>query len=523
MTDALNRSELSRHPGTSVVLLAPELFASSPDTAGLIDSLTQPHTRVRLLVRLAPDGDLTLPEALARAGVAIQVLVPAGITPSPSALPLVRMPAGSGNDETNDLALALSDCLLVPAELREERIVSLARALRKTFIVPGAELPAIRSDPSISDRLDPDQPGPHRRFRRLWGRPEQFLLELAAFSWRGPTKDAAARSRDRLRECALGAEWEHEPYFAPRGWQDLAPDRAALDAGRPIVAAFDQLDRSALFGSHKHRDLAWAAYLAAALAVLAAVAGHIELVDGLPRWAWPVAELAMLGLVLWTTISARSERLQDRWTACRFGAEQLRIARMCLPLLVIPRALCSFDQVSEPDESQRALAEVKRAVRDQGLPDLSSVLSALDAARWLDLVVADQADYHRKNHHRLECAEQRLNRLTDYLFALAVLAVGVHLVGRDDHWLLIFTAALPAFGAAVHGVTTRLGFVHRIQLSLDAERDLRPIHEALAEMIDRKAAGWTQVRSLAVLAGEAMAQETKSWHSQVRRQKDVIV
>ncbi len=42
-------------------------------------------------------------------------------------------------------------------------------------------------------------------------------------------------------------------------------------------------------------------------------------------------------------------------------------------------------------------------------------------------------------------------------------------------------------------------------------------------MIDKKAAGWPQVRALAVQAAEAMAQETKSWHSQVRRQKDVIV
>ncbi len=146
---------------------------------------------------------------------------------------------------------------------------------------------------------------------------------------------------------------------------------------------------------------------------------------------------------------------------------------------LIPRALCSLDKLPRPDESQHALAEVKRAVRDQGLPDLPPALSALDAARWLDFVVADQTDYHRKNSLKLECAEQRLNRLTVFLFALAVLAVAVHLVGREEDWLLILTAALPAFGAAIHGVTTRLGFVHRIQLSLDAEQDLLPIDEGI--------------------------------------------
>ncbi len=523
MTDTPSQPELPRQPNTTVVLLAPELFEIPPDPAALIASLTRPHSRVRLLVRLAAAAGMSLPEALAKAGVAVQVLVPEGIAPPPTALPLICMPPGSGTDETNDLALALSDCLLVPAEPREEPVLTLARQLRKALIVTGTEPPVIEPQPSSSDRLDPEQHGSRIRFQCFWGRPEQIFLELAAFGWRGRHDDGAARSRRRLRECAFGREWRHDPYFASKGWQGLDPDRAALDPGRPIVAAFDRLDRSALFGSYKHRDLAWIAYLAAAFAVLAAVAGHIELIGDLPRWFWPVAELALLALVLGATFSARHARLQDRWTACRFGAEQLRIARMCLPLLVIPRALCSVDTLPRPDESRHALAEVKRAVRDQGLPDLPPELTALDAAHWLDVVVGDQADYHRKNSLKLECAEQRLNRLTELLFFLAVLAVAVHFVGREEDWLLIFTAALPAFGAAVHGVTTRLGFVHRIQLSLDAERDLLPIHEELGTMIDESAAAWPRVRVLAVRAAEAMEQETKSWHSQVRRQKDVII
>nr|WP_294504182.1 hypothetical protein [uncultured Rhodopila sp.] len=524
MTESPNKTKPPRHPNTTVVLLAPELFLTPPDTAALIASLTQPHARVRLLVRLASEADMTLAEAVARAGVAVQVLVPADITPPPTALPLVRMPPDSGKEETNDLALALSDCLLVPADRPKRRLVGLAEELHKHFLVPGGQPPVIHPHPSISHRLDPEQPGSRIPFPRVWGRVEQFLLELAAFAWRGPKRDGAAKSRRRLHACAFKAEWPHTPYFAPEGWEDLAPDRDAQDTGRPIVAAFDQLDRSALYGSYIHRDLAWAAYLAAASAVLFAVAGHIVSLHKLPDLPWAVAELAMLVIVLATTLSSRRVRLQDRWTACRFGAEQLRIARMCLPLLVVPRALCSVDKVPpRADESKRALAEVKRAVRDQGLPELAAAPSALEAARWLKLVVKDQTTYHHDNHHRLECAEDRLIRLTVILFGVAVVAVVAELVDYGSSLLLLATAAMPAFAAAIHGVATRLGFVHRAQLSLEAAGELEPIQDDLDKMIDQAEADWPNVRTLAARAAEAMARETTSWHSQVRRQKDVIV
>lgn len=112
MEDVPNQAEPPRHANTSVVLLAPELFATPPDRAAMRASLIQPHTRVRLLVRFAASADLALAEALAQAGVAVEVLLPAGMTVPPTALPLARMPPGSSETDTNDLALALSDVLL---------------------------------------------------------------------------------------------------------------------------------------------------------------------------------------------------------------------------------------------------------------------------------------------------------------------------------------------------------------------------------------------------------------------------
>jgi hypothetical protein len=270
--------------------------------------------------------------------------------------------------------------------------------------------------------------------------------------------------------------------------------------------------------------LAWAAHLAAAFAVFFAVAGHVHLLSALGDHLWPAGELLALIVVLTTTIFSRLVDLLDRWTACRLGAEQLRIARMCLPLLVAPSALCSVDTRAE-DFSLRALAEVKRAVRDQGLPHLAPTQTALDAAKWLVLVVDYQMSYHHSNYHKVHCAEKRLNRLTIILFGLAFIAVCWHLRMGEMDELLILTAAGPAFAAAIHGVTTRLGFVHRIPLSMDAEKELRLISGELHDVITRNPAsevGWVDVRKLAFRAAEAMGRETTSWHSQVRRQKDEL-
>jgi hypothetical protein len=532
MTNAPNHAAPPQHPHTSVVLLAPELFPTPPDQPALHTTFTHPHRPTRLLVRLAAPTDLALAEALAHAGVAVELLVPAGMVLPPTPLPLARMPPGSTESDTDELALALSDALLADANPPDLPLVRLAHQLTKPLLTPGKQ-PAVPpgSRRSMTHHLDPEQSGWHRALRRYWGRWEQFYLELFAFNWKGRQHGGIATSSRRLRGCLFSRKWEHTPYFAPEtpeSWKDLAPDRAAIDPTTPIVATFDRLDRSALHGAYIQRDLAWATHLVAAFAVLFAVAGSIGLFPALPDWVWPVGELLALFIVVVATVFSRSVALQDRWTACRFGAEQLRIARMCLPLLVVPSALCSVDEAPKGDDSLRALAEVKRAVRDQGIPRLSPTPSPIDAAKWVELVVTDQRTYHRNNHRKLHCAEQRLNGLTIILFVMAFIAVCWHLASwylamGDNKYLLLVTAAGPAFAAAVHGIATRLGFVHRIQLSQDAERELSPILDELGKVIANPSAPeptWITVRKLAFRAAEAMGRETRSWHSQVRRQKD---
>src|SRR5262249_53430127 len=151
--------------------------------------------------------------------------------------------------------------------------------------------------------------------RRMCGRIEQFLLELLALNWRGKKERGIAESSKRLRKC-LGPSWAPASYFAPPSWPAMEPDRSVTESSA-ILACFDWLDRSALYGSYIHRDLVWLEHLGAAFAVLAAVAGPLSHDHHL---GWGIAELVILGIVAAMVILVRRRELQDRWTACRLGA-----------------------------------------------------------------------------------------------------------------------------------------------------------------------------------------------------------
>jgi hypothetical protein len=238
-------------------------------------------------------------------------------------------------------------------------------------------------------------------------------------------------------------------------------------------------------------------------------------------------ELLTLGVIAVLILAMNRFELQDHWTACRLGAEQLRIARMSLPLLVMPSALAIGDKPltdghgGEIEYGVRGLAEAKRAIRTQGLPRLDRSLTPRSAADWVSLIVADQIVYHRRNHAQLEHAEHRVLILTRALFGIAVVSVLVHFVHHAD-WLLLGTAAGPAFAASLHGAGTRLGITHRAALSKQMEMALEKVEESL-KTVTAAEQDWPKVRRLTFQAAEEMGGENNSWRSLVRRYRDELV
>jgi hypothetical protein len=513
-----------------VVLLVPEALGATPDLTRLRATLAGPPRAARVLLCLTENSGHDLATTVADLGLDSQILVAAAAQPAIKG-PCLRAPPGTSANDQIEFALALSDAVLV-APGSDHPVARIAAKLSKSIIAPGDRLPRLRYEPFLHG-LDPASPR-WRRLRPFSGRFEQGFLEALAFGWSERSRAGRAESWKRLRRC-VGRGWGPAPYFAPDAWRELSPDRAAIDPGEPIVAGFEATDRSALHGSYMHRDIAWLTYIGAAFAVLAAVLGVL---DHWPRFPiiFGFVELAILFLVAYAVYRARRSDLQERWTACRFAAEQLRIARMSLPLLVLPPALATADA---PPSGQRdsddkiellALAQVKRVVRDQGLPQLGPGFSPKQAAEWLHLIVSDQLEYHRRNHRKLERAEERLRRTTQVIFAIAGLGVVGHLIEvlvseHPHHEWLVLTAAGPAFAAALHGAGTRLGIVHRSALSEEVERELRSIDASLVEFLKapkNTPEAWTEVRRIAYEAANAMGRENTSWHGLVRRYRDEL-
>jgi hypothetical protein len=524
----------SNPAGKTVVLVLPKA-SGDPDPEKLRATLVDPSRSVRVLLYLPDSMGRAFAATLATLRIETEILLaPEVDAPETGAFYLHMLPGTLPKDQI-EFALALSDVVLVAPEFEESALAAAARDYAKPIVAPGGRLPDIASSTPVTDHLDPELPGLRSRGRGVFGRLEQGIIESLAFAWLGWTKEGMAESRKQVRKC-VGRKWLPGSYFAPAGWEELAPDKEAKDASSRIVASFDAMDRSAVHGSYMHRDLVWLAYFGAAFAVFAAVAGHLsegahgDAGEGI---AWGVTELVTLMIVAALVLSSRRFSLQERWTACRLGAEQLRIARMSLPLLVLPPALATADTrpagnartSKESELGLVALAQVKRIVRDQGLPRLDPAPTPARAARWLQCIIDDQTNYHHRNHHKLERAEGRLRFATQAFFVIAMIAVLVHFCSHA-RWLLLLTAAGPAAAAALHGAGTRLGIVHRAALSLDMERELKQIGAALKKLIDSpppvELDAWREVRRLAFEAANAMGRESTSWHGLVRRYRDEL-
>jgi hypothetical protein len=524
-----------RRINRTVVLVVLEFLGAVGDIERVRTTLRSARGEARVLVCVRGAGGLSLAAHLTEAGLPMDVLLAADIVPRddwpPSLIAsAVRMPPGSTPEELNDFALALSDIVLTgPDWLGDPDLISKAEDQRKPVIPAGDALPALPvRHPDIAGWLHTTKKHWRVVLCHASGRLEQFCLELSAFNWRGREKGGRRHSRQRLLRCVSGGWKENwRPYFASeephddaRNWRKLAPDNKARDDTALIVERFNSLDHSALYGAFFHRDLIWVAYFASAFAVFDAVVGSLKHFEG--GVGWPSVELITLAGIVGIIAFLRVTQLQDHWTSCRLAAEQLRIVRLCLPLFVVPSVLRSADKAppGTPLFTTRALEEVKRTVRDQGIPRLRKDFSPAGAVAWLELIVADQASYHEINERRLERSEYRLHDWAAGLFLLAVLAVGAHYFNKVPWiaavvpYLLILTAAGPV--------------VHRIALSRDTRLELDQIQARLAKLKLNLAnlspeRAWREIRALALQASDAMWIENTSWHNLVRREKDDIM
>lgn len=326
------------------------------------------------------------------------------------------------------------------------------------------------------------------------------------------------------------------------------PTKPASDKEHPIAPptkslepAFEKADILATAASSWHRLSQWLLYGFAAIAVLSAIAGHLEILTQESRWSYFEAFLIIAILSIYY-LEAKKWRIHPKWIGNRFVAEQLRLARMCLPLLILPNQfyMPAWGVTQEGGKRKLNLENpelwhVQRILIQEGIPQENKnerVYIARehidDTAKYIGTILQDQIEYHEKNTSKNVGLHKSLENFSLWLFAITVFVILIHPF-IEIEWLsrnvIFITAVFPAIGAAIHGLLTKLEVERTAQQSEKTTNMLKSLQENFAnssgnypwkegqEWLD-----WLRLRQLAIEASRAMSEENIQWQALLRAQ-----
>lgn len=317
-------------------------------------------------------------------------------------------------------------------------------------------------------------------------------------------------------------------YRLPRLWS-TAPDEVQPKPG--LNEAFAHHDQLAEQAGGLHRSNIWLLYGFAALAVLVAVSAEVWQLHWLAY-----IELALIAMVIYRVWWARKIQLHQKWIRHRYLAEQLRYCIMGYPALAIPKAfLAPVWRVNEQNQLQLNSAELwllQRQLIVSGLPCEDGKVYTPPyhnhvLAEHIQAGVRSQMRYHQMHHHQKHLGHKRLHALAELQFLLTFIAVVMHIYIHAN-WLLLFTAALPAFAAGLHGILTKLEMERISGQSASLYQQLEHLDLALARFIQQTPPGddswhhWVSLHYLANKSQQTMSDNITQWQHLIQVQQTEI-
>lgn len=317
-------------------------------------------------------------------------------------------------------------------------------------------------------------------------------------------------------------------YRRPKLWNKTTEDiRPKADLNR----FFAHHDRLADKAGGLHRSNIWLLYGFAALAVLVAVSAEV----------WQMHWLAYVELILITSIMyrvwwAKKVKLHQKWIRHRYLAEQMRYCIMGYPLMAIPQPFREpVWQVNPKGQLQLNSPEfwlLQRHLIIAGLPCQNGRVYTPPyhnhvLAKHVQASVKSQMRYHQAHHHQKQLGHHRLHFLAELQFGLTFIAVVLHIYIHDN-WLLLFTAALPAFAAAMHGILTKLEMERVSGQSASLYLQLEQQNQALERFIAMTPPGddswhhWISLRYLADTSQQVMSDNITQWQHLIQKQQTEI-
>jgi hypothetical protein len=264
-----------------------------------------------------------------------------------------------------------------------------------------------------------------------------------------------------------------------------------------------------------------------ALAVICGIA-YLPLVGVDAKWPFALTEFLLLGAIVLITFIGRRNRWHSRWFETRRVAEYLRHAPIML-LLGVARATGRWPKGADTEWPEYYAREV---LRETGLPTI-----VIDQAYLRGLLltvlrphVMGQQSYHEEKARRLTRVHHRLDRLSETLFAMAVLSVALYLLltvlgafnGNIAHSLhngsKTFTflgVILPTLGGAFAGIRYFGDFERFAAISEVTSEKLAETKRRI-DILNRAVEGtlrYAQVAELAHAVDDIVVTEIENWQS----------
>jgi hypothetical protein len=294
-----------------------------------------------------------------------------------------------------------------------------------------------------------------------------------------------------------------------------------------ILQRFAWADGLSTYLSDAYRGGMVTNFLLSALAVIAGIA-YLPLVRVEDKWPFALAEFLLLGAIVMITFVGRRYRWHSRWFETRRVAEYLRHAPIML-LLGVARATGRWPKGADTEWPEYYAREV---LRETGLPAViidQGYLRGILVTLLLPHVESQQA-YHEEKAKRLTRVHHRLDRLSEVLFALAVLSVASYLVfaiiGEFNrpvarmlhHSSKTFTflgVILPTLGGAFAGIRYFGDFERFAAISeVTAEKLSETKHRiAILNCAPQGALRYAQVAELAHAVDDIVVTEIENWQS----------
>ncbi|MBV8594148.1 MAG: hypothetical protein JOZ27_07605 [Caulobacteraceae bacterium] len=344
-------------------------------------------------------------------------------------------------------------------------------------------------------------------FRLRWPRwrVPDFVRALEA-DWPGDAGGAEG-------EAARPAHWVNDRLRAHYAWSDGLADLRA-DAHRStfvvasllaVTAVFLALLPFAMGWDHPHRIRETAAVL---------------------------AELVVLGAMLWLLSTAQRRRWHEHWLEYRVLAELIRQLQILIPMgggRPLPRTPAHLAVYGDPVRSWMYW-QVRAITRAVGLPTVR-VTSAYTQAclDHLEALAADQRRFHAASQARSGRIHRRLHAATVGLLVVSILGVGLHLaVFRGgvrlppdireavSRWLVVLSAITPALGAALASINNQGEFARLAKRSRSMASGFARFEARIAGLraeleAGRQVSGLARAAALAADMGEMMVEENVDW------------